>query len=839
MGTENARENAFRQIYPEVGRTYQLNTCADPDCGNFGVIPRQLGYRSQNSLHLNSSSSAIGIGAGLGHYVLAGTSGKSKSRRESTVFEHADEPFRWFDDRNIVCRYTSANKQECGIAFGLLSDIHLEEEIERLRRMNGVLDGPKCGACGKRYLDAPEEFVLNGAKEADPGSPLAAFTPIKAVRVIHAPCRGLQGAKFWITPPFHRHKKVAENVLILRGFANSGGVVDVRRLLSQTMTEKCGASRIYDRLFLLEEALLAFEQAQLDRWRARLDEKAAPRTNRLCHDDIILSVNWPTQADRRTTHLACSVTADAESGYVYRIDVDFDPSVEAAALLKEAYLDPDDDIGFRNIRHRYFQQDGTPFEAPPMAFQRPTGRLDENSLFATAIHHIGHFTKNKIRRMEGPFQERMRLKARLMNEATRLYTLYNGWFDLGRQEPPEKSSFNGAKVRPIYTKGAHMALVREMLPHGDVHLVTEEEGTLARLLGRIFREEIRADRFTWLTISFAKNATKPVIMKKLSDFNEGIKAFEEVAKASGLLSCDASFKDVRLAFTRRFMSAFGGEDKSAPKYLKSAAYTNVWLRAPVQAAGELDKVVGFQIPKESLRHRLKRMTPSEALADDETAGEIAEEVLGASLQAASTFMNSLRERVSSAARTDSRGAHVAGSYRQGAVFNPRVLIAILNIYRVYYNFCELRPFVSATNIPEATTKPRRKVRHEKVPGTDERVPIKTRSRHRPRLATPAMRHGIDTREVETEIPDRNLLTSRILMTTDAEAPPPLVAATASVEEMIYKPWMFYGTPLWEKFTTGSVTRRSKGRNRTPTGKAAARSKAKKLVRPVARKALDP
>ena len=47
--------------------------------------------------------------------------------------------------------------------FSILSDDHLEAEVERLCNHNGVLDGPACQACGTRYLARPEEFVLAGA----------------------------------------------------------------------------------------------------------------------------------------------------------------------------------------------------------------------------------------------------------------------------------------------------------------------------------------------------------------------------------------------------------------------------------------------------------------------------------------------------------------------------------------------------------------------------------------------------------------------------------------------------------------------------------------------------
>jgi hypothetical protein len=52
----------------------------------------------------------------------------------------------------------------------------------------------------------------------------------------------------------------------------------------------------------------------------------------------VLGVNWQTSADRRSTALNCSISADIAFGYVYRIDVDFDPTVDPVAYVKEVFL---------------------------------------------------------------------------------------------------------------------------------------------------------------------------------------------------------------------------------------------------------------------------------------------------------------------------------------------------------------------------------------------------------------------------------------------------------------------------------------------------------------------
>jgi hypothetical protein len=89
-----------------------------------------------------------------------------------------------------------------------------------------------------------------------------------------------------------------------------------------------------------------------------------------------------------------------------------------------------------------------------------------------------------------------------------------------------------------------------------------------------------------------------------------------------------------------------------------SAFPQLWLRTPTQSSGEIDKVVGFPIVDSWLRHRLKALPFNPAALDDELREDLAEHVWNATLQPASTFMNSIRERLSSTTRAEAGGARL-------------------------------------------------------------------------------------------------------------------------------------------------------------------------------------
>jgi hypothetical protein len=243
------------------------------------------------------------------------------------------DPHAWEDGRSLICRH-QRGIGECRVGTIILSNAHFAEERRRLAWSSGILEGPHCGACGRRYLDAPEEFLFSGVQEPRPKNRAK-----PGVRLIHRPCRGKPGARFTVSVEHGRQKDRRDNLRILAQIVNGAGINDMWRLLAPASGGRSvSIKRIYDRIFWLQRVLLAYEAAQLKLWRARLAAEGTFRHTRIAHDDVVLGVNWETSADRRITALNCSVSADIASGYVFRIDVDFDPGVDPVAYVKEVYL---------------------------------------------------------------------------------------------------------------------------------------------------------------------------------------------------------------------------------------------------------------------------------------------------------------------------------------------------------------------------------------------------------------------------------------------------------------------------------------------------------------------
>lgn len=374
------------EVYPAALADFNLNTCGDADCGNFGVAPdfSVPVFKGKNASERRQEAAASipALTTGLGNYTM---SSDDHHQRISEVFEYDGDPVGWDDGRVMDCGHQSGNGV-CGISVSILSNEHFLEEHRRLQTAGGSMDGPICGACGARYLDRPEEFIFNGThgKLAAGGNRRKAKP--SGFRIIHRPCKGKAGARLSVSLDHQAQKQLHDNVRILRGIVNGNSITTLRRILMDPDTgRQIGVSRLYSRIFWLEKTLLAFERAKLREWKERQDSSERFSHMRIAHDDITISVNWESRLDRRLTPLQFSVSADIRSGYVFRIDANFDPNIDPVKFVEEHYLDDSGEPA--NLRHRYTQQSGITFTAPKMHFQRPSGRLDEAMLFASTEGH--------------------------------------------------------------------------------------------------------------------------------------------------------------------------------------------------------------------------------------------------------------------------------------------------------------------------------------------------------------------------------------------------------------------------------------------------------------------
>jgi hypothetical protein len=175
------------------------------------------------------------------------------------------------------------------------------------------------------------------------------------------------------------------------------------------------------------------------------------------------------------------------------------------------------------------------------------------------------------------------------------------------------------------------------------------------------------------------------------------------------------------------------------------------------------------------RHEYRRLGFQDPITDPDLKAAIARRVIGATIQPAATFMNALRDRLAFAKRAGGRSSRTGDTYINSACYNPRVLAAVLNIYRTYYNCFEPRQYVSPINKHQETDRVARGITSLEVPGSSDRIVLPKRRRLAPVKRTPAMRAGLH----------------QVKPGEDRPKPPDL-------SRVLYKPWFFHGTPLWAK-----------------------------------------
>ncbi|WP_305250449.1 hypothetical protein [Pseudotabrizicola sp.] len=480
---------------------------------------------------------------------------------------------------------------------------------------------------------------------------------------------------------------------------------------------------------------------------------------------------------------------------MFRIDVDFDPTVDPVTLVEESYIHP---AGAAvNLRKSYEQKSGFHFTAPLMAFQRPTGRFEEHHLFAAAKHQLAIFCDQMEERMPSATQTQIQAKdaeiARIKYRIERINEIHERYFNVHNSERDHRMPFSGIMTRDVYTKAAHFHVLREQLPAGFITLVTEQEAILPSVLPHVFREEIQKDSFRWIAMTFDKNATKPEMENRVSTYKAELKRFIEALRASDPVAEATMTNGERMrAFIAATMKpAIGTDGAGNPRPVQSHNFQQsfmpmIWIASPLQTAGETNKIVGFPLMRSKRRTELKALPFDAEIANPDTRAAVAYHVWSATLQPVSTFFNSIRERISFARRAGGKAARSGPSYINGAAFNPRVLIALLNIFRIHYNYFEPRQYMAPwlenggiANMPQGEIEKR-------IPGTDTFVPFKKKKVARPLMRTPAMRLGIQDVNHDR---DGNL-------------------KEASIHRVLYRPWIFWGTPVWDKFENRKVDRRT-------------------------------
>lgn len=578
----------LKQALPPNGEFLNVNCCRNPDCENFGVFPDPDRPDTRTGLSCAPKGGTRKPPSNRtpvpGAYKLI--SGKKLRKLPDGAV--------WNDGRQIECIHPS-----CKSRINIRNNEFVEQEVSRLLSMNGVI-GRKivCKKCGADFYKDRSQFVLDGS---DSGS---------SVRIRHFKPNVDGGREYCaVTTIKTNHKNMVRksiNADLLGRLINGESFNGIMRNL------KLSPTTLYHRIFWLERVLLNFEKFYLDRWKIKTEGKDFKPHHHLCQDNLDLTINWEHRGDNRNTVLTCSVTADMKSGYVYRADPAFDPTVIPTHIFRQAFGSAEDK---KPIIKEYEQKRGNISSHPLMHYQRPTGLYEEPVLFAAAIHELRTFVENRVARI-ADVAEREQLKQTIeaeinyIDEVRCKLGLQEHWSDSNR------STFSGALTSSTYTHLAHWIALRQMLPEGEFTVVTEWEGKAATSLPLAFSKEIKENKFTWLAMKFDKYMSKFNRIEKRQLYHElRSKFYAERGFDKSISEEEKRYEFIKAYFQTKNSVVIHRSNKldDAPFVstinqlegginLKHSPKIVVW--SPVQSMNENDKNVAFPLVPQPLRGQL-------------------------------------------------------------------------------------------------------------------------------------------------------------------------------------------------------------------------------------------
>lgn len=554
----------LKDVVPAAFDGLQANFCRNPACGNFGVPPRQLDSSFRDPSHDE-----------LGAYTLYGPIGGSV-----------------------------LNCSLCGRKASLLSNVALAAEIQRLRNVNGILTSESC----------PEESCANHGRPADAHPSEYCGHGRTASGAIRKRCKRCR-ATLTLGTRYRAKTARAINKDIVKDLVNRGALNAILRKLD------IAPITLYDRIDFIHAKMVAFEAFKLRKLRAggRRRKHFALATDAQDH-----MVNWANRDRRVAIQLSTITTADNYTGFIFRSDVNFDPTVGDIIGHFAALLERDD-------------------------FSVPEGLgLSHRSVLPSFHRAVGHVLRSKQIK-DLPEAKRQKL----LTELKALCPDFDRDGDIVSDNP-----VRGALVKKPYTGIAHFMLIAETLPaDAELHVMLDPEGAFVSAAPVGFAAPLKDGRADLTFITFNKELTNPKKKARVAKFKAELEKF--IAS-----DCDPTddVATIRRAFIERHAIALDFRTIGVPAD---------WWTVPIQTMYEPDKKVG-------IAHQRRIGT------DEEIHQRKIELLDRSSLHAVDSFFNVLRQRVSYLHRAGM--SRSSGSfYNAFQPYRPDMVQKIVDIARVYFN----------------------------------------------------------------------------------------------------------------------------------------------------------
>jgi len=356
-----------------------------------------------------------------------------------------------------------------------------------------------------------------------------------------------------------------------------------------------------------------------------------------------LIVNWSSRKDRKTVILNAIATADLESGYVFGMHLNFDEKLNqdlvedhAKTILDEAYPQP-----FRHYARVWLKSDYT-------------------EAIATSTKGKKH-AKKVSAIVTGDDGLTADIKAEYETAIVR-----DDIEESDEKDDDVNLPVQGMQLHEQYTMYGHFKLMAEMFREAPkVRFYMDQDSGIRAAFMNAFHQRVRERTADAWYVKVLKDAT---IDEKIKSVRESMKKFNAY-KAS---NPDLEEWEVELLMVKEEMK----------KLEPFGKWDDRWLTHPFPNRSESDKRVCWLT-------NLNKGTFNEPGPGDYVEDQVARLYKKATLHAVDRFFMKVRRKVRYAERGIPSGAADRRIWHGYSPYKPHNLTKALEIYRVYYNYCDV------------------------------------------------------------------------------------------------------------------------------------------------------
>lgn len=414
----------------------------------------------------------------------------------------------------------------------------------------------------------------------------------------------------------------------------------VRRMAWYTQLDR---RSVYDKLEFLHQQCQLFVG---DRER-RLEQMKLPKLY-LATDRQVLAVNWSKRKDRRNVTLQAIATADLRSGYVFGMDLNFDPSVDQDALALEVAANGDAALA-----------------QPYRRYARLWLREDYDVSVAEAL--VRKATKDAKKLARRFAYEPDRLGAGI-TDAYAEAQIREDVEEVNLKSRDQQLPTTGAEVHDQYTVYAHFLMLERLIGHAPkVRCFMDLDSGFRAAFMSAFHRQVKTRRADGWFVRVMKEST--------IDEKDAAVAKAKKRMAAMRVAHPAENGDPRTDGELAVLMALEEMERLEP----IGEWDDRWLTHPVPSKAEPDKRVCWLTDIDPVAGNKEELKEQRMHA--------ARLYLKGSLHAVDRFFMKTRRSLTFAERPYATASSDRRMWHGYSAYQPRNLALVLSIFKTAYNYC--------------------------------------------------------------------------------------------------------------------------------------------------------